>query len=105
MKTDTGVGLIATERKRQIEKVGWTPDHDANHREGELSLAAMCYAAPSAACIGQGTPSHWPWDSMWWKPSNHIRNLVKAGALIAAEIDRLQRKEQAGIDGAKGGTQ
>jgi hypothetical protein len=34
----------------------------------------------------------WPWDEKWWKPStNPIRNLVKAGALIAAEIDRLQR--------------
>jgi hypothetical protein len=34
----------------------------------------------------------WPWDQDWWKPSpDPIRNLVKAGALIAAEIDRLQR--------------
>ena len=34
----------------------------------------------------------WPWDVSWWKPSDSpIRNLVKAGALIAAEIDRLQR--------------
>jgi hypothetical protein len=36
----------------------------------------------------------WPWDAEWWKPSpDSVRNLVKAGALIAAEIDRLQRKE------------
>lgn len=37
--------------------------------------------------------SDWPWHSSWWKPSDDpIRNLVKAGALIAAEIDRLQRQ-------------
>jgi len=34
----------------------------------------------------------WPWDEEWWKPDNDaVRNLAKAGALIAAEIDRLQR--------------
>lgn len=36
----------------------------------------------------------WPWDENWWKPSlDPIRNLVKAGALLAAEIDRLQRSK------------
>lgn len=40
-----------------------------------------------------GSPREWPWDASWWKPSpDPIANLVKAGALIAAEIDRLQRK-------------
>jgi hypothetical protein len=45
---------------------------------------------------GYKTPllQDWPWDERWWKPSNDpIRDLVKAGALIAAEIDRLQRSE------------
>lgn len=34
-----------------------------------------------------------PFSSVWWKPSpeNRIKELAKAGALIAAEIDRLQR--------------
>lgn len=39
--------------------------------------------------------SKWPssWHPEWWKPSNDpVRNLVKAGALIAAEIDRIQRQ-------------
>jgi len=33
----------------------------------------------------------WPWGKEWWKPSDRRRDLVKAGALIAAEIDRLDR--------------
>jgi hypothetical protein len=33
----------------------------------------------------------WPWDESWWKPGDRIRELAKAGALIAAEIDRLNR--------------
>lgn len=42
------------------------------------------------------TPRYWPWEPGWWKPgkgnsyADRVRELVKAGALIAAEIDRLQ---------------
>lgn len=39
-----------------------------------------------------GWVNGWPWAAKWFKPSDDpIRNLVKAGALIAAEIDRLQK--------------
>lgn len=95
-----GVALIAAERKRQVESEGWTPEHDDVHEMGELPAAAMCYAAE---CVEEDivqvadeyfASDWWPWDASWWKPSDDpIRNLVKAGALIAAEIDRLQRKE------------
>jgi hypothetical protein len=37
-----------------------------------------------------GVPREWPWDSKWWKPGERIRELEKAGALIAAEIARLE---------------
>ena len=93
----TGCELIAAERQRQIDKEGWDEGHDANHRDGELARAAMCYADPCAAEEAQGVPAHWPWDSMWWKPSrNRERNLVKAGALIAAEIDRIHNAQHEG---------
>lgn len=36
---------------------------------------------------------HWPWSREWWKPKNPRRDLVKAGALIVAEIERLDRLE------------
>jgi hypothetical protein len=38
-------------------------------------------------------PEEWPWFQERWKPTpdNRIRELVKAGALIAAEIDRMLR--------------
>jgi hypothetical protein len=41
-------------------------------------------------------PKHWPWDLNSWKPSpdNRIKELVKAGALVVAEIERLQRLEK-----------
>lgn len=95
----TGVELIAAERQRQMEQEGWTPEHDDQHSEGELSCAGYLYAMiASAQCrwentqIEFGVPVSWPWNPCWWKPSDDpVRNLVKAGALIAAEIDRLQR--------------
>jgi hypothetical protein len=97
---ETGIELIADERSRQVSQEGWTPEHDDEHSTGELAQAALCYAKYAEL---QGRSSEqwferdWPWDETWWKPSpDPIRNLVKAGALIAAEIDRLQRRQGRG---------
>lgn len=93
----SGIELIAQERRRQIDAEGWTPEHDDEHVNGELIASARCYAKyaqyqPTGTADGNH-PQWWPWDDEHWKPSpDPIRNLVKAGALIAAEIDRLQRK-------------
>lgn len=91
-----GAELIAKERKRQIEKEGWTKKHDRQeHDDGELLKAAICYARAGADGMDKVTAwKHWdwPWSPKWWKPEDRIRNLVKAGALIAAEIDRLQHE-------------
>ncbi len=77
---------VLAERQRQINAEGWTPEHDDAHTNRELAKAATCYASqyPLAA-------SYWPWDLGWWKPADHRRNMVKAGALILAEIERLDR--------------
>jgi hypothetical protein len=84
----TGVELIAAERQRQVEAEGWTTEHDDGHYYGELAQAAACYAR-----FDVSRAATWPWAVEWWKPTpgNRVRELVKAGALIAAEIDRLQR--------------
>lgn len=92
----SGIELIASERQRQILSEGWSPEHDAHHVNGELRDAAICYAM---VCddngAGENAVDIWPWERGWWKPSEDpIRNLAKAGALIAAEIDRLQRLHQ-----------
>lgn len=104
-----GAELIVEERKRQIEQEGWTPEHDANHTGGELIEAACAYGFVAQATyfsennvtfadVRSGKPPRvWPWEAEWWKPAKDpVRNLVKAGALIAAEIDRLQRPAQKG---------
>ena len=95
----TGVELIAEERKRQINKEGWASEHDADHAAGELADAAVCYALNDDAKTFINNAwgndqwlNFWPFDLEWWKPTpnDRIRELQKAGALIAAEIDRLQ---------------
>ena len=96
--TMTGAELIATERERQVRDEGWNPSHDDEHVEGELAYAAECYIMaaidPREWATPDEPPALWPeeWHPDWWKPSvDPVRNLVKGGALIAAEIDRLQR--------------
>lgn len=89
----TGIELISEERIRQLCKEGWTPEHDDTHDMGELLRGGAAYALAANAGADALIPASWPWSQRWWKPSDDpVRNLVKAGALIAAEIDRLQRK-------------
>lgn len=104
----TGIELIAEERKRQIEVEGWTPEHDAEHTDNSIAKAAACYAMPcderqkyQSSTLSEPArfyPRWWPksWDVKWWKPTpeNRIKELVKAGALIAAEIDRQLFQQQ-----------
>jgi hypothetical protein len=112
---DGGAALIAAERQRQVSAEGWTPEHDAGHVGDDLAVAACCYALPNTMrrwkTVRQGpgrdgrselrsysVPTLWPWEGRAWKPSvdDRVRELVKAGALIAAEIDRLNGTERHG---------
>lgn len=92
---------IAAERQRQITEEGWTPDHDDMHDDGDMAAAASCYAigASSPACHKEAVclseqgdcPQEWPWAESWWKPKSPRRDLIRAAALIVAEIERLDR--------------
>ena len=95
----TGIEQIAEERQRQITEEGWTPEHDWQHDNGSLALAAACYALPPHVTAEWNIIAHlWPWYRDQYKPCpfNRIKELVKAGALIAAEIDRLGRLQRKG---------
>ncbi len=111
---------IKRERERQKISEGWTTTHDDFHRSGEMARAAAAYALQSTlgdpersfeAEIGGSTQMWrrkyftvgtinisyllWPWESKWWKPTTPRRDLVKAAALIVAEIERIDRIEAA----------
>jgi len=88
-----GAERIAEERKRQIAEEGWTADHDDNLEDGDLALAGASYVLATVKRYEIMSQKCWPWDWKWYKPTpdDKIRQLTKAGALIAAEIDRLER--------------
>lgn len=62
------------------------------HMSFNYALNAACVINPY-----NGTPIEtpesvgWCWDRSWWKPTTPRRDLVKAAALILAEIERIDR--------------
>lgn len=84
---------VLAERQRQISAEGWTPEQDDRYTHGDMASAAACYANQGRYHFPEpGKPGpNWPWAAEWWKPSTYRRNLEKAGALILAEIERLDR--------------
>jgi hypothetical protein len=109
----SGIDLIAAERVRQMSEKGWTAEHDDGHADGSLAMAAACYAANERIYVERryarlvGFVDPWPWQN--WEDDrkaggNHVTRvplrgearktaLIKAGALIAAELDRIERRE------------
>ncbi len=108
---------VLAERQRQIYAEGFDEAHDEDeyHEHGELAIAGACYALGEEHVhflhsIGQfgfstSKPGRgeiiWPWDEKWWKPKDRRRDLVRAAALIIAEIDRLDR---ASLGAGEGGS-
>jgi hypothetical protein len=94
---------IAAERNRQINGEGFTPDHDDEHTDRALASAAAtyCYAASLEgiprldlrADMDVTAAKLWPngWKQSWFKSTHHRRDLIKAAAMIVAEIGRLDR--------------
>lgn len=102
----TGVELIAIERKRQIEVLGFDYTNDALYANEELAKAGAWYSLPSFDRVKfeslqikyslKNTVIHiWPWERRYYKPTpeDRIKELSKAGALIAAQIDYLLNKK------------
>ena len=90
---------IAAERQRHFDVEGWTPEHDDEHKRGELAGAAACYILNNLSIdntwlqssVKQMVRELWPWAKSWWKPKDKRSDLVRAGSLIVAEIERLDR--------------
>lgn len=92
----TGAERIAAERRRQVEEEGWSAEHDDGHLYADLAVAAAVLAcdwtdAEVRDPLGRTQGEAWPAQLMRRHGFNRIRQLEIAGALLAAEIDRLQR--------------
>jgi hypothetical protein len=88
---------VVAERRRQIEREGWSPEHDDSHDSCELAAAAACYAvcADSRQVGKLNYDGARLWPGRWlFKPKTYRANLVRASALLIAEIERLDRRDQ-----------
>ena len=85
-----GCQLIAEERAKQIEKHGYTPEHDSAYNNNELILAAIAYL--EGLIYGDHiAESLWPFEKQYLHlEDGRIGTLKKAGAFIAAELDRIE---------------
>jgi hypothetical protein len=102
---------VIAERQRQIEVEGFTAEHDDAHERGILAQAAACYALSSrkgfsfAAVIRDNLKEHirqlWPFGYNWLKPRSPRADLVRAGALILAEIEAMDRYYEREVDEAR----
>lgn len=97
--------MIAAERQAQLA-MGYDAAHDDQHAAGELAAAAACFALGSTevrSLAQTGDSTLWPaeWSTEILGANTRMRQLVVAGALIAAEIERLQRAHFAAIDAAQ----
>lgn len=96
----TGIELIAQERKEQIEKHGWSIDHDKRFNKcGELlwgTLAVLKGGDQDNERLwyerGTEMPPWWDYEiKKTMVEKSYKERLIIAGALIAAEIDRIQQ--------------
>lgn len=79
---------VLGERQRQQQEEGCSLAHDDAYRGEELRWAAVCYALYMKQ---QNPPAFWPWPPECWKPRDRRANLVRAAALLIAEIERIDR--------------
>lgn len=78
---------VLAERQRQVEREGWTPEHDDAYADSQLAHAAAAYAYPKLHTVVRV----WPWANSWFKPGQPRHNYVRAAALLLAEIERIDR--------------
>ena len=87
---------VLIERERQVVEEGYTPEYDDHYcKDGDMAKAGACYALgnPIIANKAGHKIRIWPWSKIGWNPKDKRRNLVRAAALIIAEIEKLDRKE------------
>jgi hypothetical protein len=98
---------VIEERFRQQDKEGWSVEHDdEEHEPGDLAIAGAAYARMASWHLTQRAfdavnfnrrltmPDWWPWAALWWKPTDFRRDLIKAAALILAEIEKFDRSRK-----------
>lgn len=92
---------VLREREAHHSREGFTNAKDDQYAPGVLGAAGAAYAIAASdkvhplfqkdSTFYTRSPDIWPWSENWWKPTNPRRALVKAAALIIAEIEKMDR--------------
>lgn len=82
---------VFVERLRQIVEEGHSVEQDDAYTDYQLPRAAVCYAIRGAGLPPHKATLYWPWNPATFKPAGDDRDLIKAAALILAELQRRQR--------------
>lgn len=82
---------VFVERLRQIIEEGHSVEQDDAYTDYQLPRAAVCYAIRGAGLPPHKSTLYWPWNPATFKPAGDDRDLIKAAALILAELQRRQR--------------
>jgi hypothetical protein len=98
---------VLAERDRQINQEHYSTEHDDEYTQNELLRAATCYSSHALArgwvhrsnldpntYQSEEAPDLWPWDLDFWKPKSPRHDLVRAAALLIAEIERIDRAQE-----------
>jgi len=101
MSQNLPIEMIEAERSRQIEVKGWTLEHDDGHTDHQLAMYAGLLAIPASHRSLALRRLLFP-TSAWLAgaikdPSDEderLQELAKAGALIVAEMERIQRSKR-----------
>lgn len=92
------IGDVINERKRQLNAEGYSTAADDGYVHGELAAAAAVYAMTAVVTLHDNDPTTyeapdiWPWAEEAFKPKSQREDLVRAAALLIAEIERIDRK-------------
>lgn len=92
------IGDVINERKRQVSAEGYSTEGDDGYVHGELAAAASVYAMTAVVTLHDNNPAtyeapdSWPWPQEAFKPKSQREDLVRAAALLIAEIERIDRK-------------
>lgn len=87
---------VLSERARQVDAEGFSHARDDNYVGLQLAGAAASYLILAAGGREEDARAFWPWRKEWLKPGDQRRYLEKAGALVLAEMERLDRAAQGG---------
>jgi hypothetical protein len=85
---------------------GWSHEIDDKYLNGQLAMAGAAYTLAEQVGVERAVEL-WPWQLSGWKPKDKRRNLVRAAALLVAEIERVDRQDmraaqrQKDLDAAK----